>query len=307
MNYMDFFEIQLEITSSCKLKCIHCSSEPVINSGILEINYSIEDVKHFINQLILKTDEGSVHLTGGEPLLYKDLPKLIENFKKINPKLKLGLFSSGIIFDADNKIIPMNTEYVKTLKTAGLEEINLSVYSHIPSKHDYIVGKTGAFDITLQTAVELIKHDINVNFNVAISKINIDNLLEIVELAKQAKVKGVRFLRLVKHGRAIANWETIGLSDREQEKALVKLLEMTNCKDGYITVGGFPHLMPCRPYKTATGCQAGKCFFYIDLFGNVFPCGCTKNNENHRIVNISQINTASELSCEFSCIKENYC
>ena len=305
---MGFFEIQLEVTSNCKLRCVHCSSEPIIKSGFSTINYPIKHIHGFINQLVSETDQGSIYFTGGEPLLCKDLLKILEDIKKNNLKVKLGLFSSGVTFNKENKIIPLNCEYVEKLRAAGLTNVNLSVYSHISSHHDRIVGETGAFDAMLQTATELKKHSIDVYFNVVINRLNCNSLFEIIALAKQTNAKGVRFLKLVRHGRAIDNWNMIGLSYEEQEIAILSLLELDDYREHYITVAGFPHLAPCRPNEAAVGCQAGKCFFYVDLFGNIYPCGCTKNNEKHLIGTLSQSDTVTELLGNFKDVRYNcYC
>jgi len=302
---MSFFEIQLEIVSKCKLGCIHCSSESIINSEFVDINYSFVHLEYLIDQLIQRTDNVSIYLTGGEPLLFSNLQKTIKQINSFNAKLILGLFSSGIVLNANDEIKSLDYEAVKMLKLSGLTDVYLSIYSDKTTVHDYMVGSENALSVTLKTLSELKKQDINIFFNTVINKTNVNNLHEIVEFAKREKASGIRFLKLIKHGRAVANWDDIGLDYNEQESAIKDLLSKTKTNN-YITVAGFPHLTPCRPNKLANGCQAGKCFFYIDLFGYLYPCGCTKNNIQHRICHISQMDVMQSLFDKLD-EKNGYC
>ncbi|MBW9159711.1 4Fe-4S cluster-binding domain-containing protein [Clostridium tagluense] len=63
-----FTEIYFEIENKCLLSCKHCSSSSLKDSK--QQSYKLEDIKSFINVL---DDQLHVYLTGGEPLLNRDI------------------------------------------------------------------------------------------------------------------------------------------------------------------------------------------------------------------------------------------
>lgn len=68
-------EIKIELTNKCYRNCRHCSSNG-IQDETSSIELSINDVKRIINECH-KMDIKKIVFTGGEPLLYTQLPDLI--------------------------------------------------------------------------------------------------------------------------------------------------------------------------------------------------------------------------------------
>jgi len=65
-----------------------------------------------------------IRLTGGEPLLRKDLPLLIKNLRGISGLEEITLTTNGVYL----------SEYAGLLKKAGLDRVNISLDSLIPEK-----------------------------------------------------------------------------------------------------------------------------------------------------------------------------
>lgn len=81
-------EFQVEITNSCYLNCIHCSSDA--NSGH-SAKFSPANLIRFFGSV---TQDATVYLTGGEPLSFLGFPKLV--YGLASERLIVGIYSSGI-------------------------------------------------------------------------------------------------------------------------------------------------------------------------------------------------------------------
>ena len=128
-------------------------------------------------------------------------------------------------------------------------------------------------------------------------KYNQRGIEKVIYFLNELGVKEVRYLRLVRHGRAERNWKLIGLSKNEQSTILERAIKSIT-KNGLkirITVAGFPEKWDCRPFETGEKCQAGIGLYYIDSKGRVFPCACKKRNQLYFVCNIDANNIREKL------------
>lgn len=112
------------------------------------------------------------------------------------------------------------------------------------------------------------------------TKINLDEIDNIVKFAERAGVNKVSFLGLVPHGRAANNTEELVLDADENEKLKLKLEAINNNK---IRIG-----IPLQREGSDCCCYAGKNKLCIRYDGKVFGCETFKYiqlaDENNRIV-----------------------
>lgn len=108
-------KFRIKLTDICNMCCPFCHSEGSIGAKDIDIDSTeLKDSLQF-----LRTDFSQVHLTGGEPMLYKDLTKIIMLLKQYN--YTISLTSNGL-FSVD-EMLPVLQE---------LKYINLSVHSLNP-------------------------------------------------------------------------------------------------------------------------------------------------------------------------------
>lgn len=271
-------EIHIEITSRCPLKCLHCSSWTLREQ---KTAYRIEDICELIYKLHETTD---VYFTGGEPLLCEQIISTIKSMRK-NPFVKeVGLFTTGQ-YILQNKIVAFSSEYCSNLKDAGLTVAYVSLYGTNKFSHEALTQSSGSLERTMKSIQIMLLCGIEVRLNVVVYKNNIDSLNEIISYANSVGISEVRLLKLINHGNAHNNWNNLSVDNVLFMKEASRLTELCDNKTR-ITVSGFPEIVPCRPYKDALLCQAGKKLLYIDIRGNVFPCACVKNNTLQIIANI---------------------
>jgi len=153
----------LQITRKCNNNCIFCSN-PAFNKelDIIELKKRLQFYKNKkINEIIF---------SGGEPTMN---PILID---AIIIATKMG-FKSKII---TNGINLSNLEYVKALKKAGLNDLHISIHSHISKDSDYLTRKKGHFEKTIKGIENCLKEKIVVNINTTINYINVKYLSQFI-------------------------------------------------------------------------------------------------------------------------------
>ncbi len=110
----------LSVTDRCNLRCNYCISSELYNENIQFL--ALTDLLTFdeIERLIkISTACGvqKVRITGGEPLLRKNIEKLIEKLVCIPNLQDISLVTNGVLL----------AKYAKKLKKAGLKKINISL------------------------------------------------------------------------------------------------------------------------------------------------------------------------------------
>ncbi len=154
----DFYEIQFELENMCFLDCLHCSSLEMRKHK--NLCYSLNDMKNLIN---LYPDNLYINLTGGEPLLHKELNNVLEelhNFKNVN----LGIFTCGIL-EKNDKLVPISIEEAKIKHSKGLKRCYISIYSTNEKEHDFITNLPGALNCTKESIRNLKKANIDVKIH----------------------------------------------------------------------------------------------------------------------------------------------
>jgi len=152
----------IQVTRDCNQKCLICSNPP--NNRSLDY----EKAEKTINELAVQKYE-QVIFTGGEPTLYNRLPDLIRYSlkKKIFPRL------------ITNGQRTSSMKYLKILKKAGLEHINLSVYS-VREKIQAKISQNKNSLKNIKKSLDNLQKlgGITVNINTTINRYNADHLLE---------------------------------------------------------------------------------------------------------------------------------
>ena len=131
-----------------------------------------------------------IRLTGGEPLVRKDLTRLMAMLHALDPDLELCLTTNGLLL----------RQHLDGLMAAGLQRVNLSLDSFDPDRFRAICGEDGldevlaALDALLASSVRPVK--INC---VLMRGVNDDEIGAFARLARDKPV-GVRFIEYMPYG-----------------------------------------------------------------------------------------------------------
>ena len=82
--------LRISLTERCNLRCIYCMPMDGIKLSPKE-NLMDKDEICSIANLFVKNGVNKIRLTGGEPLVRKDFPQILENLSKIPSSLSLNI------------------------------------------------------------------------------------------------------------------------------------------------------------------------------------------------------------------------
>ncbi len=180
-------DLRISLTDRCNFRCFYClpNGEPPLARK--ETILTFEEIE-CISEIFVSLGIEKIRLTGGEPLLRKDVPELVRKLSKLKPGLRdLALTTNG--FDFSRK--------AESLRQAGLDRVTLSLDS---LKRDRFleITKVDALD-KVMTAVEIAKASgfDPVKINACIVRGRNDD--EIVDFARFAREAGIsmRFIEFM--------------------------------------------------------------------------------------------------------------
>lgn len=154
------------MTTRCNMKCIHC----YIQGGEKYIELPPEKLIE-IAEKIGKAHVRGVTLTGGEPLLIKNLFEIMDKLKQFG--ISQSLESNGYL---------INENIAKKLCNR-CNDVQMSLYGDNATTHDKFTQTPKSFERVLSAAENLNDYGIRVLFNCVIHKNNFDQLDSIVSIA----------------------------------------------------------------------------------------------------------------------------
>ncbi len=181
----DFNVLQIHPTRRCNLRCHHCYSSSAPNER--------DSLPLAILQgaLIDARAEGFdvVSISGGEPLLYSDLPKLLESACKEG--FQTSITTNGIL---------LNKQRLAALRD-HLHLVAISLDGH-PSSHNRVRNSPSAFEKMAANLAQLRDSGIPFGFIFTLTQFNLDELEWVTEFAIQQEARLLQIHPLDETGRA---------------------------------------------------------------------------------------------------------
>lgn len=183
--------LRVSVTDRCNLRCRYCMPEDDYTWLPRETLLSFEEINRLV-EIFAEFGVDKVRLTGGEPLLRRDLPTLIRLLKEQAAIQDIALTTNGILLD----------EQAESLRDAGLHRITISLDTLNPGKFKDLT-KRDSFDRVLRG----IEHVRTIGLTglkidtVAIKGFNDDELVELIEYGKSVEGE-VRFIEYMDVGGA---------------------------------------------------------------------------------------------------------
>jgi cyclic pyranopterin phosphate synthase len=123
--------LRISVTDHCNLRCTYCMPEDVVFLDKVQI-LTFEEITRFVRVgVTLGIDK--IRLTGGEPLLRRDLALLVRMLSGIPGIKDIGLTTNGILL----------AQHARALYDAGLRRINVSLDALDPERFRVITRRDG--------------------------------------------------------------------------------------------------------------------------------------------------------------------
>jgi cyclic pyranopterin phosphate synthase len=168
-------DLRISLTDRCNFRCFYClpNGEPPLARK--ETILTFEEIVR-ISRIFVSLGVEKIRLTGGEPLIRKDVPKLVEQLAHLKPALHdIALTTNGTGF----------RRQAASLLEAGLDRVTLSLDSLDPENFREITGVDGLDGVldAIDAAKEFGFEPVKVNAVIVRGR----NDHEIVELARFAR------------------------------------------------------------------------------------------------------------------------
>ncbi|MBI4744543.1 MAG: radical SAM protein, partial [Actinobacteria bacterium] len=179
--------IAWEVTGRCNLNCIHCRSSSTLESE--ESDFTTEEAFKLVDD-IASFCKPVIVLSGGEPLLRKDLFEIAEYGTQKG--LRMCIATNGTL---------VTDEICEKMKESGIKIVSLSLDGSTKEIHDNFRNQEGAFEGTLRGIDFLKKHNIPFIINSSFTKRNQEDIPKVYELAKKLGATAWYMFMIVPTGR----------------------------------------------------------------------------------------------------------
>ncbi|HDI02226.1 MAG TPA: radical SAM protein [Ignisphaera sp.] len=274
------FMIVWNFTNLCNLRCKHCYQRA---SSLLPNELSLYEKLRVVDELD-RAGVAAIALSGGEPTIHPDYLTIIKDIASRG--MYTAIATNGWRF--------ADIDELKKAKEAGLRYVEVSIDSANPKKHDSFRGIEGSWSRAVKALENAVKLGISHAMATTLTRNNIDEIDDILDLAESIGVKRVVFFNFVPVGRGedIAH---LDLDPIQREYVMRKLyremkkrkLEIVTTAPQYgrvvIQLSGGREAAPTHfvargdPAITALaefigGCGAGRIYAALQPEGTITPC-----------------------------------
>jgi cyclic pyranopterin phosphate synthase len=123
--------LRISVTDRCNLRCTYCMEEDVTFMERSQL-LTFEEITRFV-QIAVPLGIDKVRLTGGEPLMRRDLARLVRMLRAIPGLRDVGITTNGILL----------ADHAQELYDAGLRRINISLDTLSPERFREVTRREG--------------------------------------------------------------------------------------------------------------------------------------------------------------------
>ncbi|WP_111306993.1 GTP 3',8-cyclase MoaA [Confluentibacter sediminis] len=179
----DHAYLRISLIERCNLRCSYCMPEEGIQlspkSHLMTYEEIYEIAKTFVKHGVTK-----IRLTGGEPLIRKDIPVILEKLATL--PVELSITTNAIIID----------QFIDVLKANNVRKINVSLDSLDREKFKHITRRD-QFERVYNNIFLLIKEGFHVKVNAVLMKdFNDNEIIDFINFTKDLPIS-VRFIEFM--------------------------------------------------------------------------------------------------------------
>ncbi|APA00289.1 GTP 3',8-cyclase MoaA [Flavobacterium commune] len=175
--------LRISLIEKCNLRCTYCMpAEGIALTPKKELMTA--DEVFAIAQTFVNNGVDKIRLTGGEPLLRKDFPEIIEKLSQL--ETEISITTNGILID----------RHIEVLKQFKVKKINLSLDTLVASKFNTITLRN-QFEKVIDNLHLLLNNDFKVKVNVVLIKgFNDNEIIDFINLTEFLPIS-IRFIEFM--------------------------------------------------------------------------------------------------------------
>ena len=174
-------DLRISVTDRCNFRCRYCMPEEIFGPDYSFLSndkiLSFDEIER-ITRIFVSLGVRKLRITGGEPLLRRGLPQLIERLNKIDGVEDIGLTTNGSLLK----------KFAPDLYKAGLSRVTVSLDSLEEERFFYLNGNRSKVQRVLEGIQAAAEDGMKIKINMVVQKgKNEQDILQMAQYFKENK------------------------------------------------------------------------------------------------------------------------
>ncbi|MCY8497924.1 GTP 3',8-cyclase MoaA [Bacillus atrophaeus] len=237
-------DLRISVTDRCNFRCTYCMPAELFGPDYpflkKEELLSFEELERLAKLFVSRFGVEKIRLTGGEPLMRKDIPELIKKLARIPGVRDIAMTTNG-------SLLPV---YAEKLKNAGLHRVTVSLDSLEDERFKAINGRGVSVSKVLEGIEAAKQAGLGIKVNMVVQKGV--NEKDILPMARYFKEKGhiLRFIEFM----------DVGNTNQWNKKDVITKAELIDI---------IQQNMPVEPIEANYTGEVASRFRYLDGSGEI--------------------------------------
>lgn len=186
-------DLRISVIDRCNFRCQYCMPAELFGPDFAFLPKSelltFEEIER-LAKIFIHLGVEKIRLTGGEPLLRKDLPELVRKLTAIKGLKDIGMTTNGVLL----------TKLAKPLKEAGLKRVNISLDSLDDELFGRINGRNTSVDVVLKGIRAAQDAGLGIKINMVVKKgLNDHEIVPMAQFCKENQLQ-LRYIEFMDVG-----------------------------------------------------------------------------------------------------------
>ncbi|MES5894876.1 GTP 3',8-cyclase MoaA [Bacillus cereus group sp. RP43] len=206
-------DLRISVTDRCNFRCRYCMPEEIFGRDYSFLSndkiLSFDEIER-ITRIFVSLGVRKLRITGGEPLLRKDLPELIQRLNEIDGVEDIGLTTNGSLLK----------KFAPDLYKAGLSRVTVSLDSLNEERFSYLNGNRSKVKTVLAGIQAAAEAGMKIKMNMVVQKGK--NEQDIVQMAEYFK-ENKHILRFIEY-MDVGNFNGWELGEVVSKQEILKMI-----------------------------------------------------------------------------------